>query len=172
MASQTLTLIFGAVLLALGRKLYWLVTGAAGFALGAYLGNLWFPDGEAWLRIGGALVLGVAGLLLVIFLQKFALGAAGFVAGLYLATQAVRMLQADFGWVNWLIHLGGGLLGMVLALAVFEWALILLSSAAGAALVVQGLEMTVLMQAGLFVALFALGVVVQGAMKHKSRCKD
>ena len=161
-----LVLLAGGLLLLFGRKLYWCILAAAGFAVGAWIGHEVFPPKPVWLLIGVAIFLGVVAALLGIFLQRVALRTAGIITGGFLG-----FVLADAFFVKpWpLAGLAlGCLLGFWLVLRLFDWALIVLSSLSGAAVIVHRLplEPTPLFVIALILAL--LGVAVQSGMQKKS----
>ena len=61
----------------------------------------------------------------------------------------------------WLPYLIGGIIGAVLVLLVFDWALIVLSSLLGASLVTQPLAAERPLVVGIFITALAIGVAVQ-----------
>jgi len=151
----------GIALLLLGRKLYWLFVGGAGFALATSLALRLLEGQPAWLVVLIGLAAGLIGALLALFLQRLAVGVAGFVAGGYVLASIVPAVLAGPPWVSWVSFLVGGILGAVLVALLFDWALIALSSLAGAALVVQAFELGSLPALLLFAGLAVLGVIVQ-----------
>jgi len=159
-----LRLAVGAALLVLGRKLFWLFVAAVGFAAGwTVMSDLLHVQPE-WLALVIALAAGVLGTLLATFVQKLAIGLAGFLAGAFLATGLVSMLNlaaAPWAWVAFIV---GGILGALLLGAAFEWALVGLSSLAGAMLVANALELSSTMHLLVLVGLFVLGVIIQSAL--------
>jgi hypothetical protein len=158
----------GAVLLVLGRKLFWLFVAAVGFAAGwAVMSDLLHVQPE-WLALVIALVAGVLGALLATFVQKMAVGLAGFLAGAFLASGLVSMLQLAAAPWAWLAFIVGGILGAVLLGAAFEWSLVGLSSLAGAMLVANALELSSTMHLLVLVGLSVLGVIIQSALRSGS----
>lgn len=159
-------LLAGGLLLLFGRKLYWVVLAVAGFAVGVWVGREVFPPEPIWLLIGLAIFLGVVAAVLGIFLQRLALRAAGIITGGLLG-----YILADAFFIKpWpLAGLAlGCLFGFWLVLRLFDWALILLSSFSGAALIVYRLPLE---PAPLFVAsliLALLGMAVQSGLQKKS----
>ena len=88
-----------------------------------------------------ALVLGLIGALLAIFLQKIAIAIAGFVAGGYIGLALSAPILGVLGVRYpgaWIGFLAGGIVGAILLFVFFNWALILLSSIHGAHLVLRG----------------------------------
>ena len=69
------------------------------------------------------------------------------------------------------IILGGVLLiiGVLLVIFLFDWALITLSSLAGASLITQALLLPSGMGGVVFLALVIIGVVIQGSMLQRER---
>ncbi|HEV2839800.1 MAG TPA: DUF4203 domain-containing protein [Chthoniobacterales bacterium] len=164
-----LGVLIGAAILLFGRKLFWLFVAAIGFAVGIEIAAYFMRDPPLWLTLVAALGLGILGALLAILLQKFAIAVAGFIAGGRLASALLAAFFVDYAHYRGITFVIGGIVGALLLLALFDWALILLSSVEGAHLIGNGI---VLPQAGaviLFVALVILGVVVQGSMLRRSR---
>ncbi len=159
-----LRLAVGAALLVLGRKLFWLFVTAVGFAAGwTVMSDLLHVQPE-WLALVIALAAGVLGAVLATFVQKLAIGLAGFLAGAFLATGLVSMLNLAAAPWPWVAFIVGGILGALLLGAAFEWALVGLSSLAGAMLVANALELSSTMHLLVLVGLFVLGVIIQSAM--------
>ena len=161
--------LIGVAILFFGRKLFWLFVAALGFAVGVEIANYFMQDPPLWVTLVAALGLGILGALLAILLQKFAIAVAGFIAGGRLASALMSAFFVDYSQYRGITFVIGGILGALLLLALFDWALILLSSVQGAHLIGNGI---VLPQTGaviLFVALAVLGVVVQGSMLRRSR---
>lgn len=161
--------IAGAAILLFGRKLFWLFVAALGFAVGIEIATYFMHEPPVWLTLVIALGLGLLGALLAIMLQKLAIAVAGFVAGGRLAAALVAAFYTDYTHYRGITFVIGGILGALLLLALFDWVLILLSSAEGAHLICNGI---VLPQTGatiLFCTLAVIGVLVQGAMLRGSR---
>ncbi len=88
-------LVLGLLLLLLGRRLFWLFVAVAGFVVGVQAAPYILPHQSELFLLGIALVLGVIGALLAIFLQKVAIALGGFVAGGYIAmVLAAPLLEA------------------------------------------------------------------------------
>lgn len=159
--------ILGGALLVAGRRLFWLFVGAAGFVTGFQLTTRFFqgPEGVAIL-VG--LVVGLIFALLAIFLQTIAIGIAGFLSGGYVLLALTAMLGLDAARFIWIIYIVGGIIGVILVSFLFDWAIITLSSLAGAALVVEAFQ---LQRSGLvFLILFLAGVIIQGtAYRYETR---
>jgi Domain of unknown function (DUF4203) len=161
--------IVGAAILLFGRKLFWLFVAALGFAVGLEIAAYFMHEPPVWMTLVIALGLGLLGALLAIMLQKLAIAVAGFIAGGRLASALVAAFFVDYSHYQGITFVIGGILGALLLLALFDWVLILLSSAEGAHLISNGI---VLPQKGatiLFCALVVIGIVVQGSMLRGSR---
>ncbi len=154
--------LLGIALLLAGRKLFWLFIGAVGFMTGIQLtASIW--QGPDWLLLVIGVIVGVIFAALATFLQTLAIGVAGFLSGGYVLTILVDMAGVGAGIPTWIIYTIGGLIGVMLVSLLFDWAIITLSSLAGASLVVR----TVFSQSDsvqlIFIALFLLGIIIQGS---------
>src|ERR1700742_2365529 len=78
--------LIGVVILFFGRKLFWLCVAAVGFAVGLQIAPLLVNEASSLLALIIALVLGLLGALLALFIQKVAIAILGFLAGGKLAT--------------------------------------------------------------------------------------
>ena len=67
------TIVLGLIVLALGRKLFWLFIGAVGFITGLYIAKHSFYGEPSWVMLLIGLVVGIAGALLAIYLQRIAI---------------------------------------------------------------------------------------------------
>ncbi len=162
----------GVLLLTLGRKIFWLFVAGVGFYAGLELTTRYLNVKPEWLALLIAVGVGVLGALLAYFFQKLVIGAAGFLAGAFITSR----LTAQFGnqvkgW-EWLIILIGGIIGIILMYAIFEWALIFLSSLAGAILIVQGLKLVALVGILVGVILFVIGLVVQIGLNRRKTTRN
>ena len=161
-----ISMILGGALLVAGRKLFWLFVGAAGFVAGLQLATQ-FWQGPELLAIVVGLVVGVIFALLAIFLQGAAIGVAGFLAGGYILTVLADMVGLNQGAFSWIVYAVGGIIGLLLVIFLFDWALITLSSLAGASLVTQALLIPSGIASVVFLALVIVGIVIQGSMLQR-----
>ncbi len=159
-----LRVLIGAMVLTLGRQLFWIFVGAAGFALGITFATRVFRGLPDWLVILIALAAGVVGALLAIFVQELAIAAAGFVLGAYVLFTAAESFNLSRLPLIWLLYIIGGIVGAVLVLAVFDWALILLSSLAGSAMILQSLHLGPVLNFLAFLTLVVIGMIVQASL--------
>lgn len=158
---STLRLITGVLTAFFGRKLYWLSIAAVGFFAALQLTSRWFEDQNAWLAIGLAVVAGVIGAILAVTIQKVAVGLMGFLLGGYLLLQILNAFDVQPANWGWLIFVFGGLLGMALLSALFEWSLIMLTAIIGALLVTQSALLPQVNRPLIFVITLLLGMGVQ-----------
>ena len=159
---NVINLILGGALLLAGRKLFWLFVGAAGFVTGIQLATR-FSQGPEWVAILIGLIIGVIFAFLAIFVQAIVIWIAGFLSGGYVLTVLVTMLGIDVsGATTWIVYVIGGIIGIILVSLLFDWALITLSSLAGASLVVQSFASGRAIGGVLFFLLFLAGVLIQG----------
>lgn len=163
-----LNALIGAALMLAGRKVFWLFVAGAGFVTGLSLASrlVHSPD---WMTLLIGLGVGFLAALLAVFVQHFAIVLAGFLAGGYIAMQFLLLLNLPHGWLPWLAFLPGGLIGAALVNAFLDWALITLSSLAGASLIIQTFDL----QRGpgllLFALLTAAGISTQARELRKGR---
>src|SRR6266496_5012011 len=73
--------LIGVVILFFGRKLFWLCVAAVGFAVGVEIAPHVVHEPSPLMALIIALVLGLIGALLALFLQKIAIAVLGFLAG-------------------------------------------------------------------------------------------
>ena len=155
-----LYILIGAALLFFGRKVFWLFVAGVGFVAGMSLAANTF-NGPEWLHITIGLGVGFVAALLAVFVQGFAIGLAGFLAGGYIALQILPMLNLEGGWIPWLAFIIGGIVGVILVGAVLDWALIILSALAGSALIVGAIDLPQALAVIAFIALVLVGFSVQ-----------
>ena len=164
--SLGIRLVAGAAVLFLGRRLFWLFVGVAGFVLTAEAVPQFFPGQLEWIVLALALVGGIAGAVLAIVLQHLAIAVAGFAVGVY----AALSLQPGVGLPEaWWLPVAGGIAGALLGLLVLDWGLILLSALVGAGAVSVPLELLAPWDMLLWAVLFVTGVAVQASMFRGGR---
>lgn len=156
--------VVGGALLAFGRRLYWLFVAGFGFVMGLRLAGSLFQDSAQWLILLLALVVGLVGAFIAVTLQRFGIGLAGFLAGAYISYSLLETLSSDLSGWAWVIYVVGGVAGAILLNVIFDWTLILFSTVGGSLIVVQALELPAPWSFVLFLGLFILGLVIQGAL--------
>ncbi len=127
--------LIGIVVLFFGRKLFWLCVAAVGFLAGVELAPHLVNEPSPLLLLTVAIVLGLIGALLALFLQKIAIAVVGFLAGGKLAGAIAAAFFVHHAEYSTIVFVAGGILGAILILVVFDWALIVVSSLIGAHLI-------------------------------------
>jgi hypothetical protein len=155
--------LIGMVILFFGRKLFWLCVAAVGFAVGAEIAPQLVNEPSSVLALLVALGFGVLGALLALFLQKIAIAVIGFLAGGKLATAIAAAFFVHYAQYSTIIFVIGGIIGAILLLAVFDWALIVVSSFIGAYLIQSAIVLPPTGSTLVFIGLAILGIFVQAA---------
>jgi hypothetical protein len=163
-----LSVVLGIILLTMGKKLYWLMVGAVGFVIGLALATQYLQLDPPWLIYIVALVAGVMGAVLGIFVQRFAIALVGFIVSGY----GVMYVAGLFGLKDepfiWMAFIIGGIVGLLLVASVFDWALYILSSWAGATLITRtvtgGIGMNETLGLIVFFVLFVMGIILQAGL--------
>lgn len=159
----------GAIILLFGRKLFWLFVAAVGFAAGVKIAPQLVHEPTPLLALSVALVFGFVGALLALFLQKIAVAVGGFLAGGQLAVALAAAFYAQHAGHHFLIFLIGGIVGAILLLALFNWALIVLSAVVGAHLVLGAFTLPREGLAIAFAVLALVGIIAQTALfRHRT----
>jgi hypothetical protein len=167
-----LSAVIGAVVLFFGRKIFWLCVAALGFAAGVELAPHLLHEPTPLLQLSIALVLGFIGALLALFLQKLAIGLVGFAAGARLAVGLAATFFVQYASYYWLTFIIGGILGAILLLSLFDWALILLSSLLGAHMILSAITLPPTGATLSLLALTILGVIVQASVFRRARTAE
>jgi hypothetical protein len=155
--------LIGIVVLLFGRKLFWLCVAAVGFAAGVEVGPHLVTEPSPLLALTIAIVFGLIGALLALFLQKIAIAVLGFLAGGKLASAIAAAFFVHYGQYSTIIFVLGGILGAILLLALFDWALIIVSSLIGAHLIQNAIVLPPSGSTIVFLGLTVLGIIVQAA---------
>jgi hypothetical protein len=161
--------LIGVLILFFGRKLFWLCVAAVGFAAGVEMAPHLIHEPSPLLALTIALVLGFIGALLALFLQKVAIAIAGFFAGGKLAVAISAAFFAQHAQYFGLTFLIGGIIGAVLLLVLFDWALIVLSAVVGAYLIESAIALPPTGTGILFIVLVVVGVLVQAGLLRRTR---
>ena len=157
----------GILLLFSGRKALWLFVAVVGFLLGMKFAPELLPEQSQSVILTVSIIAGLLGALLAVLLQKLAVGLAGMVAGGYIAYYLVQSSAFSAGQYQWVVILAGALLGALLAGSLFDWAMLFLTAACGAVLIVQGFNLTASYSYIVIIGLMVLGIIVQGKTKAK-----
>jgi len=160
--------VIGVVILFFGRKLFWLCVAAVGFAVGLQIAPLLVNEASSLLALVIALVLGLLGALLALFIQKVAIAVLGFLAGGKLATAIAAAFFVQHAQYSTIIFVVGGIIGAILLMAVFGWALIVVSSFIGAYLIQSAIVLPPTGLTLVFIGLAILGIFVQAVSFRRS----
>jgi hypothetical protein len=165
------TILVGVVVLFFGRRLFWLFVALVGFIAGMSLATEVFAIREQWLLLLIAIGCGILGALMALFLQRLAIGIAGFISGAMLSMWLAKWIGLSV--VMLIPGLIGGILGAILLLVLFDWALIFFSSITGASLIVHSVRMDSHFVVPAFVVLLLVGAIVQARFIHPvARAQD
>ena len=160
--------IIGVVILFFGRKLFWLCVAAVGFAVGVKIAPLLVNESASLLALLIALIFGVLGALLALFLQKVAIAVLGFLAGGKLATAIAAAFFVQYAQYSTIIFVIGGIIGAILLLALFGWALIVVSSFIGAYLIQSAIVLPPTGSTLVFIGLAIVGIFMQAASYRRT----
>ena len=160
--------LIGVVILFFGRKLFWLCVAAVGFAVGVEIAPLLVNESSSLLALLIALIFGVLGALLALFLQKVAIAVLGFLAGGKLATAIAAAFFVQYAQYSTIIFVIGGIIGAILLLALFGWALIVVSSFIGAYLIQSAIVLPPTGSTLVFIGLAMVGIFVQAASYRRT----
>lgn len=164
MAVPILSVLVGVVLLLLGRQLYWVFVAGVGFAASMGLVTRLAEIDSAPLTLLIAVAAGVVGALLAVWLQRAAIGLAGFFAGGYVVLALLDLAGLQAPALSWVLALVGGVIGVILTLVLFDWGLIALSSLAGAGAIVRALDLMRPTTIVVFLVLVVAGIAIQGSL--------
>jgi Domain of unknown function (DUF4203) len=161
--------LIGVVILLFGRKLFWLCVAAVGFAAGVEIAPHLVNKPSPLLALTVALALGLVGALLALFLQKIAIAVLGFLAGGKLAGAIAAAFFVQYTHYSTIIFVVGGVIGAILLLVLFDWALIVVSSLIGAHLIQSTIVLPASGSTIVFIGLTIIGILVQAASLRKSQ---
>jgi Domain of unknown function (DUF4203) len=161
--------LIGIVILLFGRKLFWLCVAAVGFTAGVEIAPHLVHEPTPLLALAVALALGLIGALLALFLQKIAIAVLGFLAGGKLAGAIAAAFFVQYTQYSTIIFLVGGVIGAILLLVLFDWALIVVSSLIGAHLIESTIVLPPSGSTIVFIGLTILGILVQAASLRRSQ---
>jgi Domain of unknown function (DUF4203) len=160
--------LLGIVILFFGRRLFWLCVAAAGFAVGVEVAPHLVNEPSPLLALVIAVVFGLLGALLAIFLQKVAIAVLGFLAGGKIGTAIAAAFFVQYAQYSTIIFVVAGIIGAILLLAVFGWALIVVSSFIGAYLIESAIVLPPTGSTLIFIGLAILGMFVQAAFFRRN----
>jgi hypothetical protein len=136
-------IVLGALVLLFGKRVFILSAGV-GALLG--VGLLRLIPGEQVGTLALLVIFGLAivGGLLGFFvkgLSHLLVAIIGFLAGGAITLGILDSLGLSLGLLSFLVALGGGVIGLVLANRFFDWAIVVLAALTGALLVTRGLQL-------------------------------
>lgn len=161
--------LIGVVILLFGRKLFWLCVAAVGFAAGVEIAPHLVQQPSTVLALTVALILGLLGALLALFLQKIAIAVLGFLAGGKLAGAIAAAFFVQYAQHSAIIFVIGGIIGAILLLVLFDWALIVVSSLIGAHLIQSAIVLPPSGSTILFIGLVVVGIIAQASWLRRSQ---
>jgi hypothetical protein len=160
--------LIGVVILLFGRKLFWLCVAAVGFAAGVEIAPHLVHEPSPLMALIIALALGLIGALLALFLQKIAIAVLGFLAGGKLAGAIAAAFLVHYAQHSTIIFVIGGIIGAILLLVLFDWALIIVSSLIGAHLIQSAIALPASGSTIVLIGLTVIGILVQAASFRRS----
>jgi len=169
---EFLTVPVGVILLIFGRKLFWLFVAGVGFIFGIHIAPIALSGYPGWMVVLTGLFAGIGGAVAAVFLQRFAVILAGFLAGSYLAGNLISLWAWQVGPFLWVLMVFFGILGAVTAYLFFDWALIILSSLTGAAVITDNLTLGATGSTILMALLFAVGMGIQAGLLQRDRSRS
>lgn len=162
---QPFHILAGVVVLFFGRALYWALVAVLGFVIGFDLVQELAISDSQMIRLLVAIGVGVLAAGLAVAFQWLAFGLVGFLSGSYLVQAAlVRYQIGGDNHALWILL--GGVVGGVIALMLVDWAVIILSSLAGATLISD--EINVDHKTRLMIL---LGLTIVGVAFQRTRLK-
>ncbi|MGE5345096.1 MAG: hypothetical protein ACM3JH_04000 [Acidithiobacillales bacterium] len=159
--------IVGVLLLAFGRRLYWLFVGGIGFVVGFSLASRLTDRQPGLMPLLVGLGAGLLGIVLALVLQRVAVIVAGLLAGAWLGVEIWPLLAPGPLRAPWLPALVGAVAGALLAITLFDAVLVVLSSLVGAALLARLLGGRPATQAIVLLLLALLGIVLQTRARRR-----
>ncbi len=158
-----LALALGVVMLLFGRALYWAFVAIVGFLIGMALAQTWpwLNQQTQIVQLLVALGCGVLGAILGLLVQRLAFAIGGFFAGGYLAMAVAARFHLGGDPHIWMI--AGGVIGAIVAAMIMDWAIIVLSSLAGAAAILTPFQTKLddRVSGIIFLVLAVVGIVFQ-----------
>lgn len=142
MGAPIAAIVLGFIELLFGRRLFWIFVAIGGFLIGWFLMPEIVPGLATWLRVLIGVVAGVVFGLLSIPFTRVMVAIAGFFVFGGALVMGLRVLGANIATgsaLYWTAFVIGGLIGAVFLFFALDWALIVLTSLAGAGAVSRGI---------------------------------
>jgi len=179
MGEAIVQIVVGLVELLFGRRLFWLFVAIGGFLFGWWVTPAIFEGIPMWGRVVVGVVLGLILAVLARFFTRAMVAVGGFLIfgpALVVAVDRFGGSVPQGGRSYWIAFAIGGVVGAILLGIFFNWALIILSSLAGAGATVAGIEhltdtLPRWAEVVMIVVLLAIGLVFQikSFFKHKDK---
>ncbi len=136
--------------------------------MGAEVAARVFREGQAGtvillIALGG----GAVGALLAYWMQELMIGVVGALVGSYIGAELLLVAMPYPGRMIWFGVFGGCLAGVFLAMTLFDWTLIVMSSLVGASLIVRGVNSGVEATPVAILVLAAVGIIAQASMRRR-----
>lgn len=159
--------VIGGILLFLGRELNFLFAAAMAALIGFRLLPLLPAQWPSWSDAVFIITLALIAAILVLINERFGYFLSGFLAGGFFLVEYYTPNGTGLPWLPFLV---GGAIGSLVIGLLTEWALILVSSAIGAAYVLNLFRLTptaeILIGAGLFIIGAVTQVIIMQAQKN------
>lgn len=166
MIPSLLQFVAGGLLLGAGKKLYWFFVGICGAVSGLLVSELFFHPAGWWERVLVAIGFGAAFAILALVLQRIMVSVAGFIAGGFVLVSLTETLQLSLINWNWIVFLIGGIIGILLVQVLFDLALVLITSFAGASLIIHAAALEGVKATILLLALVLIGIIIQSTQNR------
>jgi hypothetical protein len=148
-------------MLLFGRKLFWVFVAGVGFITAATWASHTFARESDFIILIIALVAGLIGALIAMFVRWLGIGLAGFLGGGYIVFSLLAMFGIDLGGFSWVLYVIGGIIGAILFAVFFDWTLIILSSVSGAVVLTQSFAISRPLGMVTIAVLVIVGIIVQ-----------
>lgn len=152
-------IVLGLLVLLLGRRLYWIMVGVGGLLAGLEFTARLLAEWSPVVRFVVAIGAGAVGVLVAVFAQRVAFAVLGFYGGGFVALALTQSTGGEGAALAWFVL--GCVVGAVIAVLVMDWAIIVLTSLAGAAAIVTSFAMEPALKAVVFVVLAGAGIAIQ-----------
>lgn len=125
-----------------GRKLFWVFVGSIGFITATELAVANLTTQPEWMLVLIGLAAGIFGALLAVFFQTGAIGFAGILGGGYLGLSLMRYLSIMNQTAQAIAYTVGAVIGLILLIILFDYALIAISSLSGSLILFEALGLS------------------------------
>jgi hypothetical protein len=156
-----LTSLIGFAVLVMGRQIFWVFVAGLGFALGMIYGGQYYSGQPDWMILLISATIAILGALLAYSLQRLAAGLVGIITGWYLTNIILQYTQPQIGRLEAFAPIIIGIICGILIIAYFDISVIVLSSLAGSAIIVSGMNFANRYEMIVLVAMALLGMGVQ-----------